>query len=612
MLCIDVSYEEQLLSYNSEIHYQLAIASTSAHVFDVSMEFEASSSLATRLTLPAWIPGSYMIRDFAKNILYIVASHNGKPIELLKLDKQTWEIPPIEGKIQVQYRVYAFDLSVRSAYITDEWAFFNGTSVFLKVEHLAEQPCVLTLKPSGPDHWQIATSLPKSSADGQYRAIHYADLVDHPVLMGEFETHCFEVQGVSFELIFAGGHHTDMARICEDLRRICDHHLSVFGQPFPIQRYLFVTLLCDSGFGGLEHSHSTVLQYSRDELPSNFDRNKVSEGYRNFLALCSHELFHTWHVKSSKPEAFVHAPLSHEVYSEQLWIYEGFTSYVDDFSLLRCGLIDQHTYLNVVAQTLTRLARNPGADLQTVTESSFDAWTRFYQQDANAANAIVSYYTKGAMVALCLDLQIRLQSDHRVNLLDLITLIWREYGLEGKGTPNDVIQKLLHQRFSIDVDDFLEVMIYSTEPLPVKALLAEFGIELKSRARTDQKDKGGEASGSSAKLDFAALYTNAPLGVKITQVLNNRSACMAGLHVGDILIAVQGWQVSEANLQVRLNQLAENHDALDLTILRDGKLKTLTMPVVPASADTIELCIVDSQKAQKWLSSNPNIEKPTT
>ena len=228
----------------------------------------------------------------------------------------------------------------------------------------------------------------------------YDELIDHPIYVGIADTHSFEVDGITFTLLFSGNNNIDYERIANDLTPICKHHLDLFGAPQPINNYLFMTLLADNGFGGLEHKYSTALLYPRFDLPHVGEREKKTDSYITFLSLCSHEFFHTWHVKRIKPSVMVKPDLSQETYTNQLWIYEGFTSFYDDVTLARAGVIEPQKYLDIVAQNVSRLLQNAGRFKQSAAESSFDAWTKFYKQDASATNNIVSYYTREALSPL--------------------------------------------------------------------------------------------------------------------------------------------------------------------------------------------------------------------
>lgn len=593
------------------LHYKVKLTSTTGHLLNVSLTIEHPNLEGQILSLPAWIPGSYMIRDFAKNIILLKAKNkNKKGLEVKKLDKQKWQVAPCEGPLHIEYQIYAFDLSVRGAYINDEMAFFNGTNVFLAVEGQTQSAVkVLLEKPedSHLSHWTVATALNTAPSNihnfGEYWASNYDELIDHPVLFGEFDTIPFKVQDVEFELVLAGGHQADTQRIVSDLIKICDYHLNFFNGPSPVNRYLFITLLTDNAFGGLEHISSTALMYGRKDLPSLADAGKMTDGYQVFLSLCSHEFFHTWHVKRTKPIELFDASLDSEKYTEQLWIYEGFTSYYDDLSLLKTDLISQQAYLKVVAQNLTRLLRNKGRLKQSITDSSFDAWTKFYKQDEGSINHIVSYYNKGAVLALCLDLIIRKESKNQYSLDDVMQGLWTQYGQVSIPTKINCVQQIIEKNLGLDLSEFLNLSLYSTEELPTFELLAEYGVEVSLFARNQLQDKGGELSSSPFLIEFGAMAKPRDIGIEVTQVTEHTAAYIAGLQVGDIVIAIDNWQVSTDNLKTQLNHLTVGQQAV-LSVLRDKKLKQLAFIAKPAAKDTVALSIKDESLVAAWLGNS--------
>jgi predicted metalloprotease with PDZ domain len=594
--------------FPAAIHYQLCLDSVAGHLFTITLNIEKGAHDGQVLCLPAWIPGSYMIRDFAKHIIKLKAkTTSGASLAVEKLDKQSWRIAPSAEPLQVDYSVYAYDLSVRGAYINDLYSFFNGTNVFLQVLGQSHLPCTLSISAPtayGQD-WQLATAMPayakhSNKQNSVFKVENYDALIDHPVIFGCFDKATFTVDEVEFELILAGEHRCDTHRIVRDLRAICQQQLAFFGKPVPVKRYVFITLLTDAAFGGLEHRASTALMFARNDLPSKTEPTEPSAAYRNFLSLCSHEFFHTWLVKRIKPLELANGDLSQECYTDQLWIYEGFTSYYDDLQVLRSGSMSMANYLDTLAHNLTRLQRNPGRHKQSVAESSFDAWTRFYQQNESAVNNIVSYYTKGAIVALCLDLSIRLKSAHQYSLDDLVKQLWLQFGCLDHATPSSVIRDLLKTHFSIDLEAFLHQAVHTTEELPVADLLGQFGVNYQLRPRVDNQDKGGVSQNRTALFDLGCTFKARDTGIEINQVTEDTAAYHAGLMVSDLVIALESWQVSATNLFQLLEHFEEGQ-TLKMYVLRDKRFITLDFVVTKAVHDTVMLTVSDDELVKRWL-----------
>lgn len=588
------------------LQYKVSVASITKHLFEVELVIPETESTSLTLELPAWIPGSYMIRDFAKNIVYVTAENShGESIPFEKQDKQTWLIHNDKQATTVTYQVYAYDMSVRAAFLDKQIGFFNGTSLFLRVKELKDSPCEVRVRPvESLPTWNLYTAMAKKSVRttgfGLYKANNYLDLIEHPMLMAAADSISFEYQDIEYEMVFAGGHDADLHRIKQDLQKVVEHHYRFFEKKLDLDYYLFITLLTENSFGGLEHTDSTALMYSRQDLPTVAQADEMPEGYITFLSLCSHEFFHTWHVKRTRPLCFMDPDLSQEVYTEQLWIYEGFTSYYDDFSLLRCGLIEKQDYLKILGQQLTRLHRNPGRHIQTVTDSSFDAWSKFYKQDENATNSIVSYYNKGAIVALCLDLKIRIESRGTYSLDSVLRFLWKHYGQKQAGTDDKVIHHILDDAMGLNLSEFLDCMLYETKELPITELLEEFGVNINYRARANASDKGGTPSEKVATRDFGAQYTQNQEGMLINQVINGGAAQLAGLEKGDLIIAFNRLKLGTTKIETLLQREAP-HSAAKLNIFRRGRLIELSLPILLAREDTIYLTVADEDKAASWL-----------
>jgi predicted metalloprotease with PDZ domain len=540
------------------IHYRISPASPEAHLFHVSLKITRPDPQGQQVALPAWIPGSYMIRDFARNIVRIRASCKGVRVALDKLDKHTWRAAPCAGPLKIEYEVYAWDLSVRAAHLDQSHGFFNGTSVFLRVigqEGLAHEAEILPPAGRGYAAWQLATALPrargtKAYAFGLYHAANYDELIDHPVEMGTFTLASFRACGVPHDIVITGRHDCDLQRLAVDLKKICEYQIRFFHGPrtqardLPYPRYVFLTLALGEGnYGGLEHRASTALICGRNDLPYP-GMGETTEGYRTFLGLASHEYFHTWNVKRIKPAAFTPYDLARENHTSLLWAFEGFTSYYDDLVLARTGLISVDEYLGMVARSARSVLRGTGRKKQTVAESSFDAWTKYYRQDENAPNAIVSYYAKGALVGLCLDLLLRRESSGGKSLDDVMRLLWREHGARGLGVPEDGIEAAAHAVGGAPakraLTAFFNLAVRGTDDLPLKHLLAMAGIDFEIEA------------GASASL--GARTAAAADGVKLTHVLDGGSAQRAGLSAGDVLIAVDGLKAALPGLEKLLGR----------------------------------------------------------
>jgi predicted metalloprotease with PDZ domain len=554
-----------------------------------------------------------MIRDFARHIVEIKAEQDNIPLPISKLDKHSWQLVPLNSaSIEVRYRVYAFDNSVRSAYLDQFRGFFNGTSVFITIDGQEHLPIELTLEPPTDQqlaHWRVATSLREASAKrysfGLYQAENYDELIDHPVELGDFSLASFTAHGVQHDVVIAGQHNASLERLCRDLRVICNYHIDFFGKPAPMERYLFLINAVGQGYGGLEHRDSTALICSRYDLPE-ANEEKITPAYRTFLALCSHEYFHSWNVKRIKPDVFSPYELSRETPTEQLWLYEGITSYYDELSLVRCGLISQDDYLQMLAETMTRVQRGYGRKRQSVAESSFDAWTRFYLQDSNAANAIVSYYTKGSLIALALDLQLRRDTACRCTLDQVMQTLWQEFGRTGQPTRNHTIIDIIERLTGLDYEIFFEKYLYNTDELPLSELLAEVGIALKLRPAESISDKGGKSPNSTSAMrwQFGATLAAAPFGVQIQSVHNGSAAEDAGIAAGDLLIALDQVKVNLENFNDRFKRHTSQlnrGDNITLHLFRDDRLMEVSLPLRGLIPDTAQLAIMDQQKASGWL-----------
>ncbi|WP_059415890.1 M61 family metallopeptidase [Cupriavidus basilensis] len=582
------------------IHYAIAPLQPEAHLFAVTVTVDAPDPAGQQFYLPAWIPGSYMIRDFARNIVRIRADAGGRQVALAKRDKQSWQAAPVDGPLTLSYEVYAWDLSVRAAHLDATHGFFNGSSVFLCAEGREHQPCTVDiLPPAGEAYagWRVATAMreapgrggAKRYGFGRYQVADYDELVDHPVEMGTFALGSFVACGARHDVVFTGRvPQLDLERVCRDLKQVCEAQIRLFEPkteraPFldSNRRYVFMTMVTTDGYGGLEHRASTALMCARADLPAR-GKAEATEGYRTFLGLCSHEYFHTWNVKRIKPAAFVPYRLREETHTPLLWLFEGFTSYYDDLMLVRSGAITEAQYVELLAKTWNGVLRGNGRTKQSVAESSFDAWTKYYRQDENAPNAIVSYYTKGSLVALALDLTIRARTRNRRSLDDVMRALWQRYGsdfyapgAQQRGVTEAEVHVLIDEVTGLRLGTLLRALTEGTGELPLAALFKPFGIKA-----APTKPERNAALGIKTKTEDG--------WVRVTQVLDGGAGQAAGLSAGDLLAALDGLRVAPGQLDKLLARYRAG-DRAECHVFRRDELHVLPLTFArePAAQYTV-------------------------
>jgi len=592
------------------VQYRIAPVDPALHLFDITLTIAKPAANGQLVSLPAWIPGSYMIREFARNIVSISARCDGRKLRLTQRDKHSWQAAPCKGELQIQYQVYAWDLSVRAAHLDQTHGFFNGTSVFLKVHGKESLPHIVDIQPPEGDAyaaWRIATSLPEHKARrhrfGAYIASDYDDLIDHPVEMGEFELIRFDAHGVPHEMAITGRvPKLDKVRLAADLKKICEAQIAFFepaSKAAPMDRYVFLTLAVGDGYGGLEHRASTALICARNDLPV-IGQAEMSDAYRSFLGLCSHEYFHTWNVKRIKPAVFAPYDLSQENYTTLLWLFEGFTSYYDDLMLLRAGVIDSGAYLKLIEKTINNVHRGSGRLKQSVAESSFDAWTKYYRQDENAPNAIVSYYAKGSLVALLLDLVIRRDTQGRRSLDDVMRALWRRYGRDfysaksGRGVSEQDVEALFDEITGLKLKPIFDLAVRGTRDLPLSETFAAVGIDLADRRKAVAPSMAVRTQRDGSHCKLGAVHEGG-------------AAHKAGLSAGDVLVAIDGLRVTSDNLDGLLQRYRVG-DTISVHAFRRDELMQVELRLEPDAAPQFALEPRDKPEAgaklrKAWLRS---------
>ena len=594
------------------VHYRIEAADPHARLFTVTLTV-AHPQEQQELSLPVWIPGSYLVREFSKN-LQRLSAQQGRRVPLLQLDKHRWRATcRTDRPLVLTYEVCAYDSSVRTAWLDASRGFFNGTSVCLRVHGQEDAPHALEVASTAATaHWSVATGLTPQSIDkrgfGVYAASHYDELVDCPVEMGTFWSGQFTACGVAHRFVVAGAAPSfDGKRLLADTQKICETAIRFWhgkGKP-PIKNYLFMLNAVHDGYGGLEHRNSTALICGRRDLPRTGEA-RASDGYTTLLGLISHEYFHTWNVKRLRPAEFFRYDYSQENYTQLLWFFEGFTSYYDDLLLRRAGLIDDATYLKLLGKATNQVLQTPGRSVQTVAQASFDAWVKYYRQDENTPNATVSYYTKGSLVALCLDLTLRREG--KTTLDDVMRALWKRCA-GGPMAEADLRTELAVQA-GRSFDNELDQWVHSTAELPLAELLAAHGVALKP-----------EQPQLAQRLGLRVTENHS---VQLKTVLRGGPAEKAGMAAGDewlgLQVQGQGWRIA------RLEDVAFYAGAatqVTAVVARDGRLLQLPMALPAAQAavapgkskpagqrsrkataatpDTISLTATDSTALGRWL-----------
>ncbi len=576
--------------------YCITPKNPAAHLFEVTVTVARPDPSGQLFSIAAWVPGSYMIRDLARHVVSIRAEANGQEIGLTKFDKSSWQADACDVAITLTSEIYAYDLTVRGAHLDTTHGFFDGACVFPAVVGQENHVCHLEIRPPGGaagGEWRVATSMKVVEAEqygfGTFSAADYAELIDHPVEMGNILIGEFEACGIPHVIAVRGHAHFDMARICHDLSTLCTYQLQLLGIPGNLDRYVFLLYVQKDEYGGLEHRWSSSLACSRRDLPRRGESG-VSEKYQKFLGLCSHEYFHLWNVKRIKPEKFTPYDLRAEVHTGLLWVFEGITAYYDHLVLVRCGLISTKNYLEHIAKSITSLNRARGRFRQTIEESSFDAWTRFYRQDANSSNAIVSYYTKGALVALSLDLTLRKESDGKCTLDDVMRECWSRYGESAEGMPERGLESVARAVSGLELADFFERFVRGRSDLPLQGLFKEVGVDLRMRPAIGSKDAGGSLSvKDKTPPPWIGAWLANRAGTSTFGVVHSGSpAEKGGISPGDVAVALDDLRLNAANLDERLR---EHHvgDTVIISAFRDEHLMRSRVKLGAPPEDTCYL-----------------------
>lgn len=586
----------------ADILYRLALPDPRTHL--VSVELEAGGVHdALSLVMPAWTPGSYLMREFARNVVQFQATDGARnPVAWQKTDKHTWRIDaPADGTLRAQWIVHADELTVRTSHVDGSHASIIGAGVFMYLDGRQGEPAEVQVH--APQGWRVTTAL-QEVGEGRYRAADFDELVDSPLEIGVHQVVQWLVNGVPHQYAIWGRGNADPRRLAQDTTRIVLAEREIFGA-LPYPHYTFILHLSSGGGGGLEHRNCTSLLADRWGFRG--------PQYESFLGLAAHELFHAWNGKRIRPAALGPFDYTRENYTRDLWVVEGITTYYTDLLLRRAGLISEHRYLEKLAESISRFQTLPGRAVQPLADASFDAWIKFYRPDSNTPNATISYYQKGALVAMMLDLAIRGGTANARSLDDVLRALWERYGARDEGFPEGAVEAAAEEVAGFSLRAFFDHTLRSTGELDYASALAAAGLRLvpahlagppmgappRPPVAADGAAVGGVRRGPPPgwrppppppfgappvlpgnRESRTGLTLRAEGGrLVVVNVLAGTAGWQAGVNAGDELVALDGFRIPGPEwLNARLLEFKPGVQ-VGLTVFRRDELLTLMLRV---------------------------------
>ncbi len=589
-----------------DISFTVAMPRPHTHLFEIDIAIKRTTNgpQEERLVMPVWTPGSYMVREFARHVQdFAAADASGQPLKWEKTNKDTWRVVTNGAREwHATYRVYANELSVRTSELNSSHGFWNNANLLMYLEGFLKNPS--TVRVLAPDVWKVATGLPAVLGQkNTFRAENFDILYDSPFEASNFKTLVFNVKGVPHRIVIDGEGNYDPERMRLDVQKIVETQVALMGE-IPYRDYTFILHLRSNAGGGLEHSNSTALGYPRfgfrirsgDRATSAApNASETSErDYRGFLSLVSHEFFHLWNVKRIRPDALGPFDYTQENYTKVLWVAEGITDYYADLTLRRAGLVTESEFLSATARSMSSLQNTPGRLEQTVEESSFDSWIKYYRQDENSINSQVSYYDKGALLGLLLDLEIRKRSNGAKSLDDVMRYLYAEFFKKNRNYGPLDFQKASELMAGSSLEEFFNKYVRGTDELDYNAALEAAGLRLDTAAGTGSVYFGADVTQDEDRLIVRRVYAGSP-------------AYEQGLNAGDQIVAMDNMRVTRDFFNARIAEKKPG-DLVNLTIFRFDDLSTLLIKLSERREGTYRIVpLPKATEAQKriyrsWLS----------
>ena len=577
---------------SAPVRYRVCMPRPHSHLFEVEASFPPAGDELI-VCLPVWTPGSYLVREYARHVQeFKVVDAGGFSVPFERLDKRSFRIHAMGKPVRCVYKVYANELTVRTSHLDGTHGYFNGATLFYYAEALRKAEHRVTVEV--PADWRVSTAL---DMDGrEYVAHDYDELVDSPFECGPHTPIPFTAAGVPHEFVLWGDPQLDEKKLVADVTKLVETEAAMFGG-LPQKRYVFFVHSSDKGRGGLEHKASTVLLYPRTGFSG-------SKGWEDFLTLAAHEYFHLWNVKRIKPRRLVPFDYGQENYTQLLWWFEGATSYYDNLVTRRAGLMAPNRYLTRLGESLTALHNTPGRQVLPLVDASMIAWTKHYRPDENTANTAISYYLKGELVCLLLDLTIRQATKDAKSLDDVARLLWQRYGDES-GVPEDGVEAAAQEVAGTDLKPFFDRALRGLEELDY-SVLAHVGLEAKFRPRESTGDKGGTPPRNKGDKNPGYVGVSTRGSSTIATVLDGSPAQAAGVYADDEIVALDGFKCDASGLHARSEDKRPG-ETVKLTVFRRDRMLELPIVLGERPKDAVWLARVespsDAQKAayQAWL-----------
>ncbi|MDJ0598367.1 MAG: M61 family metallopeptidase [Crocosphaera sp.] len=556
--------------------YFVKMTQPNSHLFEVGLQIEHWSNPMLNLKMPVWTPGSYLVREYARHIQDFKAISKDKQKKLLsqKVSKNHWEVETKEVEnILITYRVFANELTVRTNHLDNTHGYFNGAALFYFIPGLETTPITVEIIPPNAS-WKVSTALPTIPGKvNQFYAEDFDTLVDSPFEIGNHGIYSFEVLGKPHQYAIWGTGNIQPNKLIEDTQKIIETEAKLFGG-LPYDYYLFILHLTQNNFGGLEHKKSCSLIYSRFYF-------RDTDKYNRFLQLVAHEFFHLWNVKRIKPKAIETFDYEQENYTPSLWFSEGTTSYYDMLIPLRAGIYDAPKFLELLGKDITRFLTTPGRKFQPLSESSFDAWIKLYRRDNNSDNCQISYYLKGELVSLLLDLLIRAKHQNKRSLDNVMVQMWEQFGKTEIGFTPHQLQQVIESVADMDLQSFFNLYVDSTEELPFNKYLTPFGLQLKP-------------STEDGNIPYLGIKVQSENNKEIIKfVAKGSPASVEGIDPEDELLAINGIRVKAEDLNQRLKDHQPN-EIISVTVFHQDELRTISITLGQPQPSAYEVVQIEN------------------